>query len=265
MKRLNLLLLIAAFATGTATAADMDWRLRVTKEADGWSVSLSGPMEFGQGRNRIQGSGVRVEKQRALPAFTRLRLEGPVDVRLAQAGSDQAIVVADDNVEPLIETVVEGESLVVRLRRDAGFTMRTMPVVRVDARTLQAVVVSGSGDLAVEQFKADALQIQLMGSGDAWLGLVELKDLRVGVGGSGDIRLAGRAEQQDWTVSGSGDVDARALSGRSARAVLSGSGDVSLGVLEQLDARLSGSGDLSYVGRPQLRQSISGSGEIRRR
>ena len=50
-----------------------------------------------------------------------------------------------------------------------------------------------------------------------------------------------------------------------AKAVLSGSGDVSLGVTEQLDVRLSGSGDLSYAGRPQLRQSVSGSGEILRR
>ena len=79
------------------------------------------------------------------------------------------------------------------------------------------------------------------------------------------MRLAGRADQQSWTVSGSGDVDARSLTGRSARVGIEGSGDVSLGVTEQLDVQLSGSGDLSYAGRPQLRQSVSGSGEIHRR
>ena len=60
-------------------------------------------------------------------------------------------------------------------------------------------------------------------------------------------------------------MDARALAGRSAKVSLSGSGDMALGVTEQLDVQISGSGDLRYAGRPQLRQSVSGSGEIHRR
>jgi len=264
MKRLALLTLVAAFAA-TASAGDDDWRLRIKKEANGWTASFSGPVEYGSGQHRIRGSGVKVEKVRALGAFTKLRIEGPFDVKLAQAGSDQATVVADDNIEPLVETVVDGDSLVVRLKRDAGFTTRLPPTVRIDARTLQAVAINGSGDLGIEQFKADTLNLSIVGSGDVQLGLVELKDLSVSLSGSGDVRVAGRAEQQSWRLSGSGDVDARSLGGRAARVELHGSGDMSLGVTEQLDVKLSGSGDLSYAGRPQLRQSVSGSGEIHRR
>ena len=265
MKRLALLTLAAALATSAAFAGDNDWRLRIKKEADGWTASFSGPMDYGSGKNRVRGSGVKVEKARALGAFTKLRIDGPFDVKLTQAGSDQATVVADDNIEPLVETVVEGDALVVRMKRDAGFTTRSAPVVRVDARALQAISVIGSGDLSVERFKADGLSLNVVGSGDVHLGLVELKDLNVSISGSGDVRLAGRAEQQSWSVSGSGDVDARALAGRAAKVAINGSGDVSLGVTEQLDVQLSGSGDLSYGGRPQLRQSVSGSGEIHRR
>lgn len=265
MKRLALLTLLAAFCTQAALAGDDDWRLRIKKEANGWTASFSGPMGYGSGRNRIKGSGVKVEKARALVAFTKLRIEGPFDVRLTQAGSDQATVVADDNIEPLVETAVESDTLVVRMKRDTGFTTRHAPTVRVDARALQAVTIDGSGDLAVERFKADSLALSVVGSGDVQLGLVELKELNVSISGSGDVRAAGRAEQQSWKISGSGDVDAGALSGRAARVELHGSGDVSLGVTEQLDAKLSGSGDLSYAGRPQLRQSVSGSGEIHRR
>lgn len=264
MKRLALLILIAA-ACGAATAGDNDWHLRIKKEADGWSARFSGPMDYGSGRNRIKGSGVKVEKVRALAAFSKLRVDGPLDVKLAQAGSDQATVVADDNIEPLVETVVEGDALIVRLKRDAGFTTRSAPVVRVEARALQSIVVNGSGDLSADQFKADSLSLNVIGSGDVRFGLVEVKDLNVSISGSGDVRLGGRAEQQSWSVSGSGDVDARALAGRAAKVGISGSGDVSIGVTEQLDVQLSGSGDLSYAGRPQLRQSVSGSGEISRR
>jgi Putative auto-transporter adhesin, head GIN domain len=265
MKRLVLLTLAAAFASSTALAGENDWKLRIKKEADGWTASFSGPIDYGSGKNRVRGSGVKVEKQRALAAFTKLRIDGPFDVKLSQASSDQAAITADDNVEPLIETVVEGDALVVRLKRDAGFTTRSVPTVRLSARALQSIAINGSGDLLVESFKADSLGLNVIGSGDVDFGLIELKDLNVSISGSGDVRLAGRADQQGWTISGSGDVDARALAGRAAKVSISGSGDVSLGVTEQLDVQLSGSGDLSYAGRPQLRQSVSGSGEILRR
>lgn len=265
MKRLALLTLVTAFAAGTASAGENDWKLRIKKEADGWTASFTGPIEYGSGAHRVRGSGVKVEKVRALSAFSKLRVDGPLDIKLAQAASDQATVVADDNIQPLIETLVEGDTLVVRLKRDTGFTTRSVPTVRVDARTVQAIAINGSGDLAAERFKADSLSLNVVGSGDVQLDLVELKELSVSISGSGDVRLAGRAEQQNWSISGSGDVDARALAGRAAKVGINGSGDVSLGVTEQLDVQLSGSGDLTYAGRPQLRQSVSGSGEIHRR
>lgn len=211
MKRLAIMALAAAFAASAALASDNDWRLRIKKEADGWTASFNGPMDYGSGRNRVRGSGVKVERLRPLAAFSQLRIDGPFDVKLEQASSDQATVVADDNIEPLIETVVEGDALVVRLRRDAGFTTRSVPRVRVSARALQAISIQGSGDLGVDSFKADGLGLRIDGSGDAHFGLVELKELNVNISGSGDVRLAGRAEQQRWRVSGSGDVDALSL------------------------------------------------------
>lgn len=266
MKRPLLLLLPALLAfQACASAEGGDWHLRIRKEADGWSASFSGTQDYGSSRNRVKGSGVQVEKQRTLPAFSRLRIDGPLDVRVQQASSDQAVIVTDDNIEPLVETVVEADTLVVRLKRDAGFSARHAPSIRLDARSLQAIAIHGSGDLQIDRFKGDTLGLNLSGSGDARLGLVELRQLNVSISGSGDVQAAGRAEQQSWLIHGSGDVDARSLSGRTTKVVLSGSGDASLGVCEQLDAELSGSGDLSYAGRPQLRQSVSGTGEISRR
>jgi hypothetical protein len=87
MKRLAVLTLAAVLAT-SALAGDNDWRLRIKKEADGWTASFSGPMDYGSGKNRVRGSGVRVEKARALGSFTKLRIDGPFDIKLAQAGVD---------------------------------------------------------------------------------------------------------------------------------------------------------------------------------
>lgn len=261
----KLALLACAAALSTAALADSDWHLNIKRVADGWTAHLSSTSEYGSGKNRVRGSGVRVEKVRALAGFSKIRIDGPVDVRLVQAGVDQATVMADDNIEPLIETVVEGDALVVRLKRDAGFSTRQAVSVKVEARSAQSVAINGSGDFSSERFKGDSFSLHMIGSGDARLGLVEVKDLSVSIAGSGDVRAAGRAEQQSWSLNGSGDVDARALAGRKAKVTINGSGDVDLGVVEELDAQLSGSGDLHYAGRPSLRQSVSGSGEIYRR
>jgi hypothetical protein len=265
---LKRLLLITALITAAGAAlADggNDWRLRITKDGDGWVASLSGSQDYGAAGKRIKGSGVAVEKARSIGAFSKIRLDGPMDLRLSQAAADVVKVTADDNVEPLIESLVEGDTLVLRLQPGAGFSTRRAPRVLVEAKNLQALTINGSGDVSMERFKGDSLSLLLAGSGDLRIGLLEVRELSAVLRGSGDLQLAGRADTQSWALHGSGDVDARSLSGRSVKAQLSGSGDLDLGVAEILDVSLSGSGDLSYAGRPQLRQSVSGSGEVSRR
>lgn len=262
--------LIAATAllalTGLSHAADgNDWELRIKNHGNSWTASFSGPTDYGPAGKRIKGSGVIVEKARALRPFSKLRLEGPMNVRLSQASGDAARVSADDNIEPLIDTRVEDDTLILRLLPGTGFSTRYAPTVWVDSKNLQALVSSGSGDIAIDKFKGDKLSLSLNGSGDLRIGLLEVNELDAKLSGSGDCTVAGRAERQNWLLQGSGDVDARSLNGSSARAQLSGSGDLNLGVTQNLDATLQGSGDLSYAGRPVLKQNVSGSGEINRR
>lgn len=255
--------LLAASLSASAFGREHDWSLRIKQEAQGWVAKLHGDSSYGGGsRHRTRGSGVMVDKARSVAPFSRVRLDGPVDARLVQGESVGLHVVADDNIEPLIETRVEGDTLVIALKEGAGFTSRRAPHVRVDFKTLAAAEIRGAGDLQIERLKAETLNLSLSGSGDVAIGLLELRELTASLSGSGDLRLAGRAETQNWSLSGSGDVDAQSLSGKTVKARLSGSGDLSLGVSETLDANLSGSGDLSYAGRPALRQTVSGSGEL---
>jgi hypothetical protein len=256
---------LGACLSGAALAEGNDWQLRIKKEPDGWTASLTGSQDYGASGKRLRGSGMVVERARSVAPFSKLRLEGPMDVQLAQAGSDAVRVSADDNIEPLIESRVEGDTLVLRLQPGAGFTTRHSPRVQVDSKSLQALVMNGSGDVRIERFKGDSLAVTLSGSGDLRIGLLELRDFSATLHGSGDVHVSGRADTQTWALHGSGDVDARSFAGRAVKAQLHGSGDLDLGVCDSLDAQLSGSGDLSYAGRPQLRQSVSGSGDIGRR
>lgn len=259
--------LVVALATvlGTAQATDQEWVLRIKKEAQNLSINLGGTHIYGSGKDRIKGSGVVVEKARAVAAFNRVRLDGPVDARLTPAPEASVKVSADDNIEPLVTTVVEGETLVIGVKPGSSFVSRQPVRVWVDFKTLQALQVRASGDAQVDRVKADRFHLDISGSGDVDIGLLEVGELSARLSGSGDLQLAGRADRQAWELSGSGDVSAAALSGQKAHARLSGSGDLRLGVCQELDATLSGSGDLTYSGRPAVKSQVSGSGELIRR
>ena len=266
IQRLALIVTVALLASACAQAdSGNDWQLRIKKEGDGWTATFNGTQEYGPAGKRIRGSGTMVERTRSVAAFTKLRLEGPMDVRLNQAGTDAVRVLAEDNIEPLVESRVEGDTLVLRLQPGAAFSTRHAPTISVDSRSLQGLSINGSGDVSMDRFSGDSLGLTLTGSGDLRIGLLEVRELNATLHGSGDVRVAGKADTQSWSLYGSGDVDARSLAGRSVKAQLSGSGDMSVGVTEKLDVSLSGSGDLSYAGRPELRQSVTGSGEVSRR
>jgi Putative auto-transporter adhesin, head GIN domain len=258
-------LLILLGSSAAVIAKEEEWTLRIKQEAKALAVTLGATTTYGHGNERTKGSGVRVEKARALGPFSKIRMDGPVDLKLVAADKEAVRVAADDNLEPLVTTVLEGDTLVIDIKPGSGFSTRNPLVVKVDFKQLQGLQVRGSGDVQLEQLKADRFSIDISGSGDVAMGLLEVGDLQARLSGSGDLRVAGKAEQQDWDLSGSGDVSAASLSGNRVRANLSGSGDLNLGVSLTLDVRLSGSGDLIYSGRPTVKSRLSGSGELKPR
>ncbi|MFY8016916.1 MAG: head GIN domain-containing protein [Inhella sp.] len=261
MRRLVALLVLLACAG--VHAEEQEWVLRIKKEAHNVAFNLSSNTVYGSGAQRTKGSGNVVEKARNVASFSRVRLDGPVDAKLVPSSGAEAVrVSADDNIEPMVTTVVEGDTLVIGIKPGSSFSTRQPVRVLVDFKQLQALQLRGSGDAQVEQLKGDRFQIDLSSSGDVSIGLLEVRELVARLSGSGDLQVAGRAELQDWDLSGSGDASAASLSGAKARARLSGSGDLRLGVSQELDATLSGSGDLTYSGRPKLQSKVSGSGEL---
>ncbi len=245
-----------------AWATEKEWTLNIKQESNGLTIHLGGNTTVGDPGRRIKGSGRVVEPQRALAPFSRVQVKGPVDVVLVQGEREEARVRADDNLEALVMTQVEGDTLTVALKPGASFSTRTDLRVTVHFKQLQALQLSSSGDAKLDRFKGDKLALELNGSGDLRIGQLEVRELTAQLSGSGDLQLAGSAERQDWSLSGSGDVAARSLSGQKVRARLSGSGDLDLGVCQELDAELSGSGDLAYAGRPVVKSRVSGSGEL---
>jgi hypothetical protein len=239
----------------------------VTRPAAALALLLAAPPALAWGS--LQGNGRKTTEARSVPPFTAVRLEGSLDVEV-KVGPDQAVnVTIDSNLQPEVETRVDGETLVIAVRR--GVSFRGPGKLQLSLPVLTAVELRGSGDVAVDGTAGGAgggdLRLGLAGSGDLrWRGGAA-RALQVELAGSGDLQLAGTAESLQVSLDGSGDVQADGLSARSAKVRVDGSGDVELRLAGgALDAEVAGSGSVRWAGEARVeRASVAGSGEISRR
>ncbi len=214
------------------------------------------------GASRVEGSGRVIEDVRALAPFSALVVAGPIDVHLKRSATESALVRADDNIAPLIETRVAGDRLTIGLRPGASFRTRSRLAVEVGFRQLSSVRVSGSGDVRVDRIEAPIVDVTVRGSGDVAIDRLEAEALAVSIAGSGDVSVAGRATRLGAVIEGSGDLRADRLEAKQVAVRLRGSGDARVHATESLQVDLAGSGDLRYRGAPALSKKVAGSGEV---
>ncbi len=230
----------------------------------------------------VQGSGKVATETRTLDAFDAVALSGAMDLVVRQGAQQSVQVQADDNLLPLLETLVEpgrnGNTLKVRWKRESGsagmggwgnssnyIQTRSKVLITVVVPKLSAVSVAGSGDVRVETFSTPSLQLSLSGSGDARLEGLTTDELGVRVSGSGDVTGKGSAAKVKISIAGSGDVRLSEMRADDVSVSIAGSGDAAVNAQKALSVSIAGSGDVSYTGDAQVKSSVAGSGSVRRK
>ena len=249
---------------------------------------------------QVRGNGVVEKQTRAISGFSSITSTGSVDVFVKQGDAFSVVVRADGNLLNYIKTEVRNSTLVISVTKNIWHA-KTMEV-HVTMKTLQKVVLSGSGDFfckapfTVQNMQlilsgsgdADArldakniqikvsgsgdvdvtgirgtLNVDVSGSGDVDAGELQLENCSVKLTGSGDLKLNGRAAQLTAVVLGSGDVEAGGLAAVNVNIKSTGSGDINVHAINKLEATVAGSGDLGYTGNPTvLKVNGTGSGDI---
>ncbi|HTP00614.1 MAG TPA: head GIN domain-containing protein [Anaerolineales bacterium] len=195
------------------------------------------------GMSQVVGSGHAASETRTVPAFDSVELAGSADVNIILADSPSVNVEADDNILPLVETVVNNGKLVIRTKPLTNIVPTNKIVVTIAMKSLKDLTLSGSGNINV--------------------GAMTGPELTVDVSGSGNVTVEGTVDNLTVDLSGSGNVNANNLKAKSAKVGVSGSGDVKVNVSDTLDASISGSGNIRYEGNPaQVNKSVTGSGTI---
>ena len=81
--------------------------------------------------------------------------------------------------------------------------------------------------------------------------------------GAGDIQAGGTADQIKLILSGLGNFNARDLKSTQATIKLSGMGNATVQVEQELTATITGTGSITYFGNPHVVQNVKGAGSIK--
>ena len=216
-----------------------------------------------------QGSGKIATEARTVPEFEAVSTSDAIDLQVRQGAQQSLQVQADDNLLPLLETVVEAHNgvptLHVRWKHGESIRTRSKVALTVVVPRLSALSMSGSGETRVESFTTPALQVALSGSGNAQLQNLSTDELAIHVSGSSDVTGSGKAGKIKVSISGSGNVRLTALHADDAQVRIAGSGDAAVFADKTLDVRIAGSGDVTYTGNATVTSSLAGSGSVTRK
>lgn len=226
----------------------------VSKPAHAW--------DWGWGP-KVTGSGHVTTTARAVSGFTGIDLAIPADVKIIQGSTEGLTLETDDNISPLIETVVEKGKLVIRLQKKTGSVSTKVLRMTVNMRAIDQLDVAGSGNISADKLQAAQLKCSIAGSGDVRIGDLDASTLRISIAGSGDFLASGKTDALEGSIAGSGDINTQSLSANSVKLNIAGSGDAAVWAKKTLKISIAGSGDVSYFGDAEVNKSIAGSGSIR--
>ncbi len=212
----------------------------------------------------VSGSGTIKSETRAVSGFSGIALSLDALVEIQQDGAEGVTVETDDNLLPLIETVVEKGTLLIRhAAGNASISPSKLKIV-VHAKTIDRLSIAGAGDIQAEALQAQELKASIAGAGDMRIKSLDAGALSVKLAGSGDFSAAGHAASVHASIAGSGDLKAAKLDAKDVELSIAGSGDAIVWARRTLQVNVAGSGDVKYFGDAEVKQSVIGSGSIER-
>lgn len=203
-------------------------------------------------------------EERPATGFHAVAMAINMNLEVIQDGTESLTLEGDPDVLADVETFVRDGTLDFRYRRDSRMRSHKRINAVVHARDMDAIALSGSGNLRSRALKADALTLSISGSGDVDIGQVTASKASLSISGSGNMKLAGRADALAVRISGSGDIAAPKLETQRTEVSISGSGRATVWAKRELATAISGAGTVRYYGDPTVAKAVRGIGHIER-
>lgn len=210
-------------------------------------------------------AALAAEIRPAVSGFSGIRLAVPGKMEVTQGDTESLAIEGATEDLARIEAVVEDGVLHIRTReRNIRGLWNPKFRITANAKRIESLAVSGSGDIHARSVRTPALKLAISGSGDIRVPSLDTEKAVVQISGSGDVLVGGRAATLATHISGSGTVKSERLDTRQATVAISGSGDAVVWARESLQVKIAGAGDVRYYGDPTVEKRIAGSGSVKR-
>jgi hypothetical protein len=194
----------------------------------------------GCSRPAIKGDGVIKTEDRPVSEFSKVVVTGGYQI-LWSGGKPALSISADENLLPLVETAVSGDTLQI------GSTNDLEP-------TKGITIVLSSASLA---------DVQLTGGISFKASQITGQDLKLESTGASEINLDGSITNLEVNMTGASKLNAKSLQTQTATLSMVGASEAHVSVTETLKATMTGAGIITYSGNPKsVEKNITGAGMI---
>ncbi|MGE5223758.1 MAG: head GIN domain-containing protein [Omnitrophica WOR_2 bacterium] len=212
-----------------------------------------------------RGSGNVISQERQVTNFHRVSLSGIGDLTITQGDTESLKIQAEDNLMPLIESDVRGDTLYLGFKNQPRQNIQPTKSIQYTLMliSLDDLEVSGIGNAQVSALKSGNMDIKTSGVGKITFDSLSADQLHLEVSGVGGVTISGgTVPTQDIHISGTGNYQAGNLKSQKVTADISGAGSATVWASDSLSVHISGAGSVSYYGKPSISQDLSGAGRL---
>lgn len=210
------------------------------------------------------------DKRFTLSAFDKVRIEGDVAVEIRSGASPFAVASGDPRALEALSLRVQGGTLYIRrAHRNAPVERRyrpdapeALPLVRLDARSVQSLTLLGHGSVKIDALRGARPSATMDGNGSVEIGAVAAEALALNVNGSGSLKVGGTARSARAVMLGDGLIEAAGLALGALDLIGEGPVRAKLNVNGPARIAVKGGADIAIGGAPQCTVRQTGTNAI---
>lgn len=208
--------------------------------------------------NCIKGSGKLTTEKRSLTDFTRIETDAPVKIYLTQETGQNVEIIASDNLQSHITSIVDDGVLKIDL--DDQVCEPGNIVVYISTEVYEGLKISGAAQImSKNMINAKDFTLDISGSSSVDMAMTADRISTIACC-STNIKLRGDAKELSVNTSGSSVINMLNLSVETCNIEASGSINLSVNILNALSINASGSCAITYKGNPEIvTNQLSGS------
>lgn len=206
----------------------------------------------------VRGNGEVTEEVRQAADFDEIEVSRGMNVYISQGSPEKVVVIADSNLQELIQTEVHGNVLKVYADENISWAREKKVMVTVE-KLYRVEASSGANVWSQGAIRSEDMRTGASSGSNINLEL-NVKNLETHCSSGANIWLSGLAQKADMEVSSGANIKGESLKASECTMKASSGGNVWATVEERLNAHASSGGNVFYFGNPTSTEVNSSSG-----